>query len=293
MSAERPAKGLGRGLSALIGDADKGRPSGDESAGAEEGIREVEIGRIRPNPAQPRTNFDESALQQLAQSITDRGVLQPILLRPTDIGYQIIAGERRWRAAQRAGLHRIPAIIRNVDDDSTAELALIENIQREDLNAIEEAEGYRQLIERHGHTQDGVARIVQKSRSHITNLLRLLNLPEFVRLSLFQGNITMGHARAIAAAPDPEALTREIIAKGLSVRQAEARAKSAKRGPSELILTERPIDADLAALERQLTDLLGVKVQVGHKGNNGTVTLSYSSLDQLDMICQRLSGEPI
>lgn len=293
MSAERPAKGLGRGLSALIGDADKGRPSSDSSAHSEEGIREVEIGRIRPNPEQPRTNFDESALQQLAQSIADRGVLQPILLRPTDIGYQIIAGERRWRAAQRAGLHRIPAIIRNVDDDSTAELALIENIQREDLNAIEEAEGYRQLIERHGHTQDGVAQIVQKSRSHITNLLRLLNLPDFVRSSLLQGNITMGHARAIAAAPDPEALTREIIAKGLSVRQAEARAKSAKRGPSELVLTERPIDADLAALERQLTDLLGVKVQVGHKGNSGTVTLSYSSLDQLDMICQRLSGEPI
>ncbi|MGH6784920.1 MAG: ParB/RepB/Spo0J family partition protein, partial [Sphingomicrobium sp.] len=184
-------------------------------------------------------------------------------------------------------------IVRNADDDSIAELALIENIQREDLNAIEEAEGYRQLIERHGHSQEGVARIVQKSRSHVANLLRLLNLPEFVRLSLLQGNISMGHARAIANAPDPDSLTREIIAKGLSVRQAEARAKSAKAGPDELVLSERPIDADLAALERQLTDLLGIKVQVGHKGNAGTMTLYYSSLDQLDMICQRLSGEPI
>ena len=293
MSGERPAKGLGRGLSALIGDSAATRANPDPAPDSKVGIREVEIGRIRPNPEQPRTNFDEAALQQLAQSIADRGILQPILLRPTDIGYQIIAGERRWRAAQRAGLHHIPAIIREVDDDSTAELALIENIQREDLNAIEEAEGYRQLIERHGHTQEGVAHIVQKSRSHVTNLLRLLNLPDFVRVSLLQGIITMGHARAIAAAPDPESLTREIIAKGLSVRQAESRAKSAKRGPGELVLTQRPIDADLAALERQLTDLLGIKVQVGHKGNSGTVTLNYSSLDQLDMICQRLSGEPI
>ena len=293
MSRERPAKGLGRGLSALLGDAEAAATSSAPADDRKDGIREIEIGRIRPNPEQPRTNFDEAALAQLAQSILDRGVLQPILVRPTDIGFQIIVGERRWRAAQRAGLHHIAAIVRNADDDSIAELALIENIQREDLNAIEEAEGYRQLIERHGHSQEDVAKIVQKSRSHVTNLLRLLNLPEFVRLSLLQGNISMGHARAVANAPDPEALTREIIAKGLSVRQTEARAKSAKSGPGELVLSERPMDADLAALERQLADLLGIKVQVGHKGNAGTVTLYYSSLDQLDMICQRLSGEPI
>ncbi|MGH6658676.1 MAG: ParB/RepB/Spo0J family partition protein [Sphingomicrobium sp.] len=293
MSGERPAKGLGRGLSALLGDAEAAAGSAGQPDDRKDGVREIEIGRIRPNPEQPRTNFDDAALAQLAQSIADRGLLQPILVRPTDIGFQIIAGERRWRAAQRAGLHHIPAIVRNADDDSIAELALIENIQREDLNAIEEAEGYRQLIERHGHSQEGVARIVQKSRSHVANLLRLLNLPEFVRLSLLQGNISMGHARAIANAPDPDSLTREIIAKGLSVRQAEARAKSAKAGPDELVLSERPIDADLAALERQLTDLLGIKVQVGHKGNAGTMTLYYSSLYQLDMICQLLSGEPI
>ena len=293
MSGERPAKGLGRGLSSLLGDTalpHAGRESGSDTS---DGVREVEIGRIRPNPEQPRTIFDGDSMTQLAQSIADRGVLQPILVRATDIGFQIIAGERRWRAAQRAGLHKIPVIVRTVDDDSSAELALIENIQREDLNAIEEAEGYRQLIERHGHSPEGVAQIVQKSRSHVANLLRLLNLPEFVRQSLLQGNISMGHARAVANAPDPDALTREIIAKGLSVRQAESRAKLAKDGPRELLLSERPIDSDLAALERQLADLLGIRVQVGHKGNAGTVILHYSSLDQLDMICQRLSGEPI
>jgi ParB family chromosome partitioning protein len=182
-----------------------------------------------------------------------------------------------------------------------AELALIENIQREDLNAIEEAEGYRQLIERHGHTQDGVSKLVHKSRSHVANLLRLLDLPEFVRQSLMIGEITMGHARAVATAPDPEELTREIVAKGLSVRQAEDRAKQEKRRPgpgadigrASARNAVKTVDADLAALERQLGDILGLKVQVTHKGQGGAVTLHYSSLEQLDMVCQRLSGEPI
>ena len=221
-------------------------------------------------------------------------MLQPILLRASGDGFEIVAGERRWRAAQRAGLHAIPAIVREIDDSVTAELALIENIQREDLNAVEEAEGYRQLVNRYGHTQEAVARIVHKSRSHVANLLRLLDLPEFVRQSLMRGDINMGHARAVAAAPDPEALTREVVAKGLSVRQAEARARRAKRGPSELVLDKsRAVDPDLAALERQLGDMLGVRVQVAHKGQGGQVSLHYSSLDQLDMICQRLTGEPI
>jgi ParB family chromosome partitioning protein len=293
MSAER-AKGLGMGLSALLGESSPPAGAADAAAQAREGgVREVEIARIRPNPHQPRVQFDETAIAELADSITERGVLQPILLRFDGEEFQIVAGERRWRAAQKAGLHTIPAIVREIDEGTTAELALIENIQREDLNAIEEAEGYRQLIDRHGHTQDVVAKIVHKSRSHVANLLRLLDLPEFVRQSLIRGDINMGHARAIAAAPDPETLTREIIKKGLSVRQAEARAKRAKRGPGELVLTERNVDADLAALERQLGDMLGVKVEVLHKGQGGTVTLHYSSLDQLDMICQRLSGEPI
>ena len=169
--------------------------------------------------------FAEETIDELADSIAERGVLQPILLRPHGDGYEIIAGERRWRAAQRARLHTIPAIVRDIDDAATAEIALIENIQREDLNAIEEAEGYRQLIEQHGHSQDDVGRLVHKSRSHVANLLRLLDLPAFVRDALVRGDISMGHARAVATAPDPEALAKEIIAKGLSVRQTEARAR--------------------------------------------------------------------
>jgi ParB family chromosome partitioning protein len=287
------------GLSALLGDAPRA-PSGESTSESRGGVREVEVARIRPNPNQPRTRFTEESIAELADSIGQRGVLQPILLRPHEDGFEIVAGERRWRAAQKARLHTIPAIVREIDEASTAELALIENIQREDLNAIEEAEGYRQLIERHGHTQDGVAKIVHKSRSHVANLLRLLDLPEFVRQSLVNGDISMGHARAVATAPDPETLTREIVAKGLSVRQAEDRAKQAK-SPTEPHADRRasargaakPVDADLAALERQLGDILGLKVQVTHKGQGGHVTLHYSSLDQLDMICQRLSGEPI
>ena len=290
MSADRPVKGLGMGLQALLGEA--ARPAGEAPAQSRGGVREVEIARIRPNPNQPRQHFTEESLAELADSIAQRGVLQPILLRPDGEDYQIIAGERRWRAAQRARLHTIPAIVREIDDATTAELALIENVQREDLNAIEEAEGYRQLIQRHGHTQEDIGKIVHKSRSHVANLLRLLDLPEAVKQSLLQGDISMGHARAVATAPDPEELTREIVAKGLSVRQAEARAKRAK-APSELVLKERPVDPDLAALERQLGDMLGLKVQVAHKGQGGTVTLHYSNLDQLDMVCQRLSGEPI
>jgi ParB family chromosome partitioning protein len=280
------------GLSALLGEA---RPAGgNDAAPVAGGVREIEIARIRPNPNQPRIQFDEAGIDELAQSIAERGVLQPILLRPEGDGFQIIAGERRWRAAQRAQLHTIPAIVREIDEATTAEIALIENIQREDLNAIEEAEAYRQLIQRHGHNQDDIGKLVHKSRSHVANLMRLLDLPEFVRQSLLQGDISMGHARAVANAPDPDSLTKEIIAKGWSVRQAEERAKRAKQGPKELVLTqERKVDADLAALERQLGDMLGVKVQVIHKGQGGTVALNYSSLDQLDMICQRLSGEPI
>ena len=294
MTTERTARGLGKGLSALLGEAPP--PASASEASAKGGVREVEIARIRPNPNQPRSHFDEDALAELANSIAERGVLQPILLRPNgQEAFEIIAGERRWRAAQRAGLHVIPAVVRDgVDEEETAELALIENIQREDLNAIEEAEGYRQLINRYGHTQEAIAQIVHKSRSHVANLLRLLDLPEFVRQSLMRGDINMGHARAVAAAPDPEELTREIVRKGLSVRQAEARAKRAKKTPGELVLDKsRAIDPDLAVLERQLGDMLGVKVQVSHKGQGGTVALHYSSLEQLDMICQRLTGEPI
>jgi ParB family chromosome partitioning protein len=285
--------GLGRGLSALLGE--QPQMPGD-SAPRAGGVRDIEIASIRPNPGQPRVQFDDEALDELAQSIAARGVLQPILLRPVGDGYEIVAGERRWRAAQRARLHTIPAIVREIDDASTAEIALIENIQRQDLNAIEEADGYRQLIERYGHSHEDVGRIVHKSRSHVANLLRLLDLPESVRTALLRSDISMGHARAIASAPDPAGLTEEIIAKGLSVRQAEALAKRAKPNAAKAAAKasgQAPVDADLAALERQLGDLLGLKVKVANSGTAGTVTLHYMSLDQLDMICQRLSGEPI
>ncbi len=262
-------------------------------------MREIEIGRIRPNPDQPRVQFKEEAIEELADSIVERGVLQPILLRPDRRRFR--DHRRRTplaRGAAALGCTRIPAIVREIDDSTAAEIALIENVQREDLNAIEEAEGYRQLIDRHGHTQDNIAKLVHKSRSHVTNLLRLLELPEFVRQALMRGDISMGHARAVAAAPDPEELTREVIAKGLSVRQAEERARAVKPGAGIDIArasarNAKPIDADVLALERQLGDTLGLKVQIAHNGKKGVVTLQYSSLDQLDMLCQRLTGEPI
>ena len=289
-----PRKGLGRGLSALLGEAPRPEP---EAGGRRDSVRDIEVGRIRPNPAQPRQHFDEDSLAELADSIARHGVLQPILVRAVDEGYELIAGERRWRAAQRARLHSIPALVREQDDSSSAELALIENVQREDLNAIEEAEGYQALIARFGHSQDNVGKLVGKSRSHVANLLRLLDLPEAVRLMLLQGDISMGHARAIATTANAEELAREIADKGLSVRQAEALAKAVRPGPGRDIgrassRNAQP-DADLAALERQLSDMLGLKVQVKHAGKGGTMALNYSSLDQLDMICQRLSGEPI
>ena len=300
MSDKRPGSGLGRGLAALLDEAVR-QKSPDEAAAAAppSGVREVEIGRIRPNSSQPRVYFDEEAIAELAESIGERGVLQPILLRPAPDGFELVAGERRWRAAQRAGLHSIPAIVRELDDSASAEIALIENIQRADLNPIEEAEGYRQLIKRHGHTQDGLSKLVSKSRSHIANLLRLLNLPDGVKQALMRGDIDMGHARAIATVPDPDALLPEIIGKRLSVRQTEALAQKAKAAPMHPIARaaatrgQRRLDADAAALERQLGDLLGLTVKVAHDGARGTVTLHYSNLDQLDMICQRLSGEPI
>jgi ParB family chromosome partitioning protein len=285
--------GLGRGLSALLGDP----PVKDESArnASAAGLRTVSVADVRPNPEQPRKAFEDEAIAELAESIARHGVLQPILVRAVEGGYEIIAGERRWRAAQRAQLHELPAIVRNDEESSRAELALIENVQRQDLNAIEEAEGYSSLIEKYGHAQDIVAKLVGKSRSHVTNLLRLLKLPDGVRQMLLRGDLTMGHARALLAAPDPEAAARIVVSKGLSVRQTEALAKvgaetnkAKSRGR-----TVRSVDADLAALERQLGDMLGLNVQVRHAGKGGTVSLAYSSLDQLDMICQRLSGEAI
>ena len=292
----KKATGLGRGLSALIGEAP---PVGRPEVAAGGGVRTIEIARIRPNPSQPRQIFEDEALNELAASIAERGVLQPIIVRAVDDGYELVAGERRWRAAQKAQLHEIPAIIREYDDESSAEVALIENIQRENLNAIEEAEAYRHLISRYGHSQEIVGKLVGKSRSHVANLLRLLELPETVRLMLLRGDISMGHARAIATAPDPENLAQQIVDGDLSVRQAEHLAKKERPGPGSDIgrasarTARRAVDADLEALERQLGDLLGIRVKVTHGKTGGQVALHYSTLDQLDLICQRLSGEPI
>lgn len=286
--------GLGRGLSALLDDADQ--RAGKKPVGTGSAVERLSISSIKPNPSQPRRQFDENALEELAASIAEKGVLQPILVRPTDGGYQIIAGERRWRAAQKAQLHEIPAIIRSFDDEAVAEIALIENIQREDLNAIEEARGYKALAETYGHDQATIGKLVGKSRSHIANMMRLLDLPTDVAKMLMQGDISMGHARAVLTSEDPVGLAKAIVAQGLSVRDAELRAKTGKADASKAKKggkATHPVDADLKALESQLGDMLGLKVKIVHGKKGGKVQLAYRTLDQLDMVCQRLSGEPI
>jgi len=238
--------------------------------------------------------FDETALEELAQSIAARGVLQPILVRPHGRNYQIVAGERRWRAAQRARLHEVPVIVRELDDADTFEIALLENIQRRDLNAVEEADAYKRLITEFGHTQEALAKLVNKSRSHIANLLRLLDLPDSVQALLVDGRIDMGHARALVGAPDVERLAAEVVAKGLSVRDTERLARAAKyddaKGGSG---GGGGRNADIAALERQLSDVIGLGVKISYGSKGGTLTVAYSTLDQLDMVCQRLTGEPL
>jgi len=289
----KPRPGLGRGLNALLGDiaAEPVATTGDTPAG----IRMMPVGALTPQPGQPRRAFDDSALDELSQSIAMRGILQPILVRPHGRNYQIVAGERRWRAAQRARLHEVPVIVRELDDAETFEIALLENIQRRDLNAVEEADAYKRLITEFGHTQDALAKLVHKSRSHIANLLRLLDLPEGVLALLVDGRIDMGHARALIGAPDAERLAAEVVAKGLSVRDTERLARSAKNsdagGGSSGGGGGR--NADIAALERQLSDVIGLGVKISYGAKGGTLAVNYSTLDQLDMVCQRLTGEPI
>jgi ParB family chromosome partitioning protein len=287
--------GLGRGLSALMGEVEREQPiAGD---GVAEGIRMLPVATIRPHPDQPRRHFDEEKLEELAQSIAERGVIQPIVVRKVGTGYQIVAGERRWRAAQRARLHEVPAIVRELNDTETLEIAIIENIQRADLNVIEEAEAYQRLMSDFGHNQEALGKLVQKSRSHVANLLRLLDLPVSVRNEVAHGALTMGHARALITSPDPEKLAADVIKRGLSVRDTERLARSVKpdggRARRQPKAGGESPNADIAALERQLGDMLGLAVRIAHGERGGTVTLSYSTLDQLDMICQRLSGERI
>jgi ParB family transcriptional regulator, chromosome partitioning protein len=282
-------RGLGRGLSALLGEADPAI----EGAAAEAEGGSIPIDLIGANPRQPRRDFSDADLDELAASIRERGVLQPILLRPApgEVGrYQIVAGERRWRAAQRAGLREIPAVVRDLDDLKTLEIAIIENVQRVDLNAIEEAFGYRDLIDQFGRTQEEIAGIVGKSRSHVANAIRLLGLPESVQTELRAGRLSAGHARALAAAPDPASLAEEVLARGLNVRQAEALARSAQAPTrSATPAKARGKDADTRALEEDLGEALGLKVEINDRGGAGELKIRYASLEQLDDLCRRLT----
>lgn len=291
-------RGLGRGLSALLGETDPALGVQDAGPSADAGPpHEVSIELLRRNPDQPRRYFDEGDLEELAASIREKGILQPILVRPAPGApgeFQIVAGERRWRAAQRAGLHNVPILVRELDDLDVLEIGIIENVQRADLNALEEANGYKVLIERFGRTQDVVALTVGKSRSHVANMLRLLNLPEAVRTHLAEGRISIGHARAIASAPDPGALAESIVKHGLSVRQAEQLARKATDRPARPTVRAPRVsetgNADVAAIEQDLTDALGLAVQLVYRDGKGELRIRYDSLDQLDEICQRLTS---
>lgn len=289
-------KGLGRGLSALLADiGPQDTPEPVTASPTPASDRLIPIDRIRANPNQPRRTFDERELQELAASVRERGVIQPLLLRPhpdQDGEYQIVAGERRWRAAQLAGIHALPAVIRSLDDTEVLELAIIENIQRSDLNAVEEALGYRQLMDRFGHTQERLAEALGKSRSHIANLLRLLTLPEPVLELLRTGKLTAGHARALVPAPNAEALARQVVDRDLSVRQTEALAKAATQPVSLTVAAGAPSkDADTRALEEDLSASLRLKVTIEHRPGRsaGEMRIRYGSLEELDNLCQILS----
>jgi ParB family chromosome partitioning protein len=297
-------RGLGRGLSALLGEtlAEEAVSGRNEGATAVSGksIQHIDIASISPHPDQPRRTFDEAALQELTESISERGVIQPIIVREQAPGrYQLVAGERRWRAAQRARLHQIPAIVRDFTDAETLEIALIENVQRQDLNPVEEAEAYSRLIAQFGHSQEALGKLVGKSRSHVANLMRLLDLPASVLDIVRNGQLAMGHARALIGVDDAAQIARQVVAKGLSVRQVEKLAQKAKGRAGETTAKTRGAtadarDADIVALEQYLADLVGLKVTIDHTPNGGgTLSLRYSTLDQLDMLCQRLSGDAI
>ena len=284
-------RGLGRGLSALMADVAPEAAPGTPRAAE----RTIPIEQVAPNPDQPRRSFAETALAELAESIRVKGIIQPLIVRPNPReadGFEIVAGERRWRAAQIAQLHEVPAIVRDFDDTEVLEVAIIENVQRADLNPVEEAAGYRQLIDRFGHTQEKVAEAMGKSRSHIANSMRLLTLPDPVLEMLRDGRLTAGHARALVTAEDPEGLAREIAKKGLSVREAEALAK----GPKPLKPKTGPArpqkDADTRILEQDLSATLKMPVRIDYQPGqeSGAVTIKYKSFEELDDLCRRLSA---
>jgi ParB family chromosome partitioning protein len=287
MAEEAARSRLGRGLAALIGDVGT-EVSVIDRARAQ---RRLPIAFLRPNPRNPRKTYDSGDLDELTVSVREKGVVQPILVRPVagsaDM-YEIIAGERRWRAAQKAGLHDLPVVIHHVSDKEALELAIIENVQRADLNALEEALGYQQLIDEHHYSQGALSEIIGKSRPHIANTLRLLKLPAFVQDYVRAGKLSAGHARTLVNHPDPEAAARQIVEGGLSVREAEAikgESKSPGRSPAA---TGK--DADTRVLEKTLSDGLGLAVSIAHKANGGELRIRYRTLEQLDEICRRLRG---
>jgi ParB family chromosome partitioning protein len=259
-----------------------------------QGVATLSVIDIRPNPDQPRRHFADEKLDELAASIAKHGVIQPIIVRPFQGGYQIVAGERRWRAAQRAQLHDIPAIIRSFDDSETLEIALLENIQRQDLNPIEEAGAYKKLTELFGHSAGELAELVHKSRSHVANMMRLLDLPPTLRDLVTEEKLSMGHARALLGSDNAVQLAMLVIKNGLSVRATEALVQQ-ERAPKvrRKVSAGQPENADIRAVESHLGDLLGLKVRIAQKNitGAGAVTFEYGSLDQLDMLCQRLTGE--
>lgn len=304
-------RGLGRGLSALFGDDDPDMQASGFSGPSTKSTKTIPIELLRPNPTQPRKRFDDSAIDGLVDSIRQKGILQPLLVRPhpdDPNAYEIVAGERRWRAAQRAQLHDIPVVIRELSERDTLEIALIENIHREDLTPLEEAEGYQRLMEEFNHTQEGLAKSVGKSRSHVANMMRLLNLPEEVKSMLDDGLISAGHARALLAAPNADAIAQQVIKNGYSVRQTERLIQDAKPGSSKtsdqmtkLQTKIIPVEAgsslakdpNTVAMERSLGDLLGMSVSIDLKsdGEAGRLVVSFETLDQLDDLLDRLNGD--
>ena len=290
MNSVVPKSRLGRGLASLIGEpAPLGHrlpPEGEQ--------RMVSIAEVKSSPLNPRKDFRDDELSELAESIRTKGLVQPIVVRPNGMagGYEIVAGERRWRAAQKAGLHTIPVIIREVTDRELLELAIIENVQRQDLNAIEEATGYRELVERFDYIQEQLSEIIGKSRSHVANTLRLLKLPAGVQSLVQQGQLTAGHARALIGRDDAEALAQKIINDSLNVRDVEAMVHGlGSDTTTPNARRPRDKDADTKAFEKELTDLLGLKVEIRKgSGESGTLVIKYGNYDQLDYIRQRLGG---
>jgi ParB family chromosome partitioning protein len=289
MAEEATRSRLGRGLAALIGDVNT-EAVVDRAARTP---RRLPVAYLRPNPSNPRKAFGEADLDDLTASVRERGVVQPLIVRPVpgaQDAYEIVAGERRWRAAQRAGVHDVPVLIREASDKEALELAIIENVQRADLNALEEAHGYRQLIDQYRYTQNELADAIGKSRSHIANTLRLLNLPEAVQVLIVDGRLTAGHARALLTLDDPLGAAKRIVAEGMSVRDVESIGEGGGRRKGAGGRKKREKDADTRTLEKSLSDLLGLAVTIEHKGGKGEVRIRYASLEQLDDVCRRLRG---